>query len=211
MRNPFFYSLGLHAAFVVALIIAGLPGKRDTPLRSEITTVKLVKPWAPPPSAKPIEPKKEPEPEEPPAKKPLEIPDKSKPKDRPTLVKPDEPVKRAVQPKLERTGETSTLKLQDPGFEYDFYLAVVQSKIENNFRPPPGLKGQFTATVSFVILKDGKIDQIELTKKSGNLLLDQAAERAVRSTQKFPPLPAQYEKGQLEINFEFVVDPAQHR
>jgi TonB family protein len=65
--------------------------------------------------------------------------------------------------------------------------------------------------VSFLILKDGKIDRIEFVKKSGNLMLDQAAERAVRAAQKFPPLPTQYEKGELEINFEFVVDPAQHR
>ncbi|MBI5060113.1 TonB family protein [candidate division KSB1 bacterium] len=208
MRGPLFSSIGLHVVFIVALILASQPGRiKDKPLPTA-TTVKLVRPSAPQAAPKRTEPKEQ---EVLPEKKapPLEVPKKQKDKVLPKLEKPepDEPAPRAVQPKLERQSDAGTLTLQNPGFEYDFYLAVVQSKIEQNFRPPPGAKAQHMSTVSFVIQSDGKITNIELIKGSGNLLLDQAAERAVRFAGKFPPLPPQYEKGELGINFEFVVNP----
>ena len=107
----------------------------------------------------------------------------------------------------ELKGEAGTLKLQNPGFDYDFYLALIQSKIERNFRPPPGVRAGTMATIGFVILRDGTVSSITMVQSSNNLLIDQAAERAVRAAGKFPPLPPQYEQGELGINFEFVVNP----
>jgi TonB family protein len=112
----------------------------------------------------------------------------------------------------ELKGDAGTLKVQGSGFgEYNFYLAVVQSKIESNFRPPPGVKAQSLATIGFSILKNGQIANVQKVKTSGNLLIDQSAERAVRAAGRFPPLPPQYEQGQLDIYFEFVINPLAQR
>jgi protein TonB len=214
------YSLGLHVALGILMIWASHAHVRTQRPLPQATVVKLIRPAAiefPKPSEEIKFP--EPKPEAPKlkiperitksAKKPLEIPKPTKTKPEP--VKQEEPVKSGGEqssPKVpkELVGEGVTLKLNNPGFEYDFYLGLVQSKIEQNFRPPPGKTGM--AVVTFVIKKTGEIMDVRLVQPSGNLLIDQAAQRAVRAAGRFPPLPAQYGSDQLAINIEFVANPA---
>jgi protein TonB len=207
MQSSFISSLVLHVLVAVAMIWAGKESALLHKPLPEATVVKLVRPKPVAPVV-PVEVSKDfkvPE-TAPPLKIPAPEKKKTEPKPEP---KKEQPKQRSTQevPK-ELKGEAGTLKLQNPGFEYDFYLALVQSKIERNFRPPPGMRGQAMATISFIIEKDGAITAIALATSSGNLLIDQSAERAVRAAGRFPPLPTQYEKGELGINFEFVVNPA---
>lgn len=225
MRGPFFISLGLHAAVAVAMVWA--TGARDMvrkPLPAA-TTVKLVRPRAPIPAGSP-QPSRESELAD--TKPVMEFPTQKKKPEPKTEAKPVPAPKKEQEPARKPTGRTrktdpgsalgaggkelvsdiGTLRLSGGGFEYDFYLAVVQSKIEQNFRPPPGVRGSTLATVAFTIEKNGSLTGIALAKSSGNLLIDQAAERSVRAAGRFPPLPPQYERGQLDIYFEFVVNPA---
>jgi TonB family protein len=206
-RGPFFASCALHVLIVVALLIAGRRSEVNSHPLPQATVVKLIRPKAIPIAAPPIASKEFKVPETAP---PMLLPSKKKvePKAEPK-PKTEQPKKRSSKetPK-ELKGEAGTLKLQNPGFEYDFYLALIQSKIERNFRPPPGVRGDHMATVSFVITKDGSLINIGLIQTSGNLLIDQSAERAVRAAGRFPPLPPQYEQGELGINFEFVVNTA---
>ena len=215
-------SLGLHV--LLGLTMIWVTQVRTPTLRPlpDATVVKLLRPASisgpetritdeikfPEPKP-PKEPEKQKEAEVIPEKKPpLEIPTK---KTKP--VKEAESGPRASKgesdsppvPK-ELIGEGVTLKLKNPGFEYDFYLGSIQSKIEQNFRPPPGKKSVLSV-VSFVILKTGEITDIRVIQPSGNLLVDQAAQRAVRAAGRFPPLPAQYGGDQLAINIEFVANP----
>jgi periplasmic protein TonB len=207
MQNSFISSLVLHVLIAVAMIWAGQQSDLKHKPLPEATVVKLVRPKPIAPVV-PVEVSKEfkiPE-----TAPPLKIPAPNKKEvEKKPEPKKEEPKPRSTQevPK-ELKGEAGTLKLQQPGFEYDFYLALVQSKIERNFRPPPGMRGQAMAMISFTIEKDGAISGISLALSSGNLLIDQSAERAVRAAGRFPPLPPQYEKGELGINFEFVVNPA---
>jgi colicin import membrane protein len=205
MRKPFVGSIILHVLFFSALLWASIEKANEKPPLPEVTKVKLIRPKAPQVPVQKIEAKEIKAPETAP---PLEQPKKDKKKTEPKKEALTEKKPRSTEkaPK-ELKGEAGTLKVQQSGFEYDFYLALVQSKIERNFRPPPGVRGNLMATVGFVILADGSISTITLVTASGNLLIDQAAERAVRSAGKLPPLPAQYEEGQLGINFEFVVNP----
>lgn len=221
--NPraLFISLGLHV--LLGLIMIWASQSRESVRRPlpEATVVKLLRPQSiispapteefkipePKPQTEPPKPK---EPEVVPEKKPpLEIPTPKKDKTEPVEEKAPRSTpgqqKTPLVPK-ELVGEGVTLKLRNPGFEYDFYLARVQSKIEQNFRPPIGKKG-LLAVVSFVILKSGEIADIQVVKPSGNLLMDQAAQRAIRAAGRFPPLPAQYQSDQLAINIEFVANP----
>jgi protein TonB len=211
MWGPFAGSLALHVTVAVAMVVASGAGQLKTKPLPQATVVKLVRPMTPPQGT----PGKTGE--TPKTKPPLEIPkaDKSK-KPKPVEVAKPEPkvesAPRSASPTTtERTGEAGTLRVSGGGFEYDFYLAVVQSKIEQNFRPPPGVRGQSMATVGFSIQRNGLIANVALAKSSGNLLIDQAAERAVRAAGRFPPLPPQYSQGQLDIYFEFVVNPAAGR
>jgi TonB family protein len=201
-------SFGLHVFMGLILFWVGIQGQKISKALPEATVVKLVRPKALSlPKAVPTKEKNVGVPKTAP---PLEIPkpkvenNKSEPKKEPLTEK----IPRATeQAPKELIGQAGTLSVQTSGFEYDFYLALVQAKIEQNFRPPPGGRGQQMSTVAFRITSNGMIGDVKLIQPSGNLLVDQSAERAIRSAGRFPPLPAQYEKGELEIHFEFVVNP----
>jgi len=208
--KSFIGSIALHVLFVVVLIVASYAKTEVKQPLPEVTKVKLIRPKMPnvqnivpqqrelkipetaPPLVQPPKKEKKPEPKK---EKVIEPPKEKKPRSK-------EPVPKELK------GEAGTLKLQQPGFEYDFYLALIQSKIERNFRPPPGVRGEIMATIGFRILRDGTISSITLVQSSENLLIDQAAERAVRAAGNLPPLPPQYEQGELGIHFEFVVNPS---
>ena len=208
MWGSFAGSLALHIILAVIMVIASGAGALKTKPLPSATVVKLVRPMAPPqgtPGKQGQAPK---------TRSPLEIPKSDKPKTPKSTETKVSPPKNETLPRSKTTsgtelkGEAGTLRVSGGGFEYDFYLAVVQSKIEQNFRPPPGVRGQSLATVGFTIQKNGTVANISLAKPSGNLLIDQAAERAVRAAGRFPPLPPQYTQGQLDIYFEFVINPA---
>jgi protein TonB len=208
MWGSFAGSLALHVLIAILMVVASGAGQLKVKPLPSATVVKLVRPITPPQGT----PGKTGE--VPKTKPPLEIPKaekskKPKPVEAPKPEPKVETAPRSTSPApTELKGEAGTLRVSGGGFEYDFYLAVVQSKIEQNFRPPPGVRGQSLATVGFSIQKSGLIANIALVKSSGNLLIDQAAERAVRAAGRFPPLPPQYTQGQLDIYFEFVVNPA---
>jgi colicin import membrane protein len=66
------------------------------------------------------------------------------------------------------------------------------------------LKGQhLVATVVLVVRRDGKILSYRFEKKSGNALLDESAERAVRKVDTLPPFPKIYSPNQEEIGIHF--------
>ena len=216
--NPrsLFISLGLHV--LLGIIMLWASQAREAPRRPlpEATVVKLIQPRSIE-FPNPTEDLKLPAPEE--QKKPPKEPE-VKPEKKPPLEIPKKKLKETAADKLhgaqgqannppvpkELVGQGVTLKLNNPGFEYDFYLGLVQKKIEQNFRPPPG-KNRMMAVVSFVFQRTGDISDVQIVKPSGNLLVDQAAQRAVRAAGHFPPLPAQYGSSQLPINIEFVANP----
>jgi protein TonB len=215
VKRSFVMSLALHLLVGLAMIWATGPYQASSKPLPSATVVKLIRPKLPPPGTP--QPSREGRVEE--TKPALEIPAPKKEKDKPKTASTEKPKpSRKDAPResksaagtggKELVGGAGTLRVGGDGFEYDFYLAVVQSKIEQNFRPPPGLRGQTLATVTFRIEKSGMVTNVTLAKSSGNLLIDQAAERAIRAAGRFPPLPPQYDKGVLDINFEFVVNPA---
>jgi colicin import membrane protein len=66
------------------------------------------------------------------------------------------------------------------------------------------LKGQhLVATIVLVVRRDGKIMHYRFERKSGNSLLDESAERAVRKVDTLPPFPKIYSPNQEEIGINF--------
>ncbi len=66
------------------------------------------------------------------------------------------------------------------------------------------LKGQhLEAVIIVVIRRDGKVLSYRFEKKSGNALLDESAERAVRKADTLPPFPKIYSPPQEELGIRF--------
>lgn len=107
----------------------------------------------------------------------------------------------------QKTGKDVGLKLSSKGGKYSYYIDAILTKIGSNWVNPFANSGiKLTATIYFVIQKDGKITSIKIEKSSGNELYDRAAERAVIITQTLPPLAgefAQEESLKLHLEFEF--------
>jgi TonB family protein len=85
----------------------------------------------------------------------------------------------------------------------DWYLAGVQQKIWMLWNQQ--VKSGFTqpVTVTFTILADGSLADVQLTQSSGASLLDLAAQRAVYSAAPFGPLPKSYGTNRKTIQAVF--------
>jgi protein TonB len=81
------------------------------------------------------------------------------------------------------------------------YIQTMVQLIRSNWKSNQGADG--TALVKFVILRDGRLANVELEKSSGNHLLDLESRRAVLMTQRLPPLPAQFTEPTLTVHVQF--------
>ena len=72
------------------------------------------------------------------------------------------------------------------------YQGAIRRHIEGHKRYPPlavkkGLEG--SVDVRFLLYRDGRVEQVEIAKSSQITLLDEAALRAVKAGNPFPPFP----------------------
>jgi protein TonB len=61
---------------------------------------------------------------------------------------------------------------------------------------------QFCA-VSFTIARNGTVTNVQVTQPSGDYLLDTSAKRAVLDANPLPPLPPQFERNDVTVEFRF--------
>jgi periplasmic protein TonB len=85
----------------------------------------------------------------------------------------------------------------------DWYLAGVQQKIWMLWNQQ--IKSGFTqpVAVTFTILADGSVAEVQVTQSSGASLLDMAAQRAIYSAAPFAPLPKSYGTNRKTIQAVF--------
>jgi TonB family protein len=86
---------------------------------------------------------------------------------------------------------SSVTAFDNPDFTYDYYIAQLVSLIDQNWIRPPVAAGVH-AVLSFRIQRDGSIVGLTVRQSSGLDAFDLAAERAVTSVARFPPLPRAY-------------------
>jgi len=60
-----------------------------------------------------------------------------------------------------------------------------------------------TTTMKFTILRDGTITAVQREKSSGFEVLDAQAQRALETTRRLAPLPAQFPNQTLTVHMEF--------
>jgi protein TonB len=99
------------------------------------------------------------------------------------------------------------LTFEMPGFEHRGYMRMLKEKIESIWRYPKdaarlGISGDLY--LKFSIKKDGKLGEVELLRTSGYKDFDEAAIKALKDAEPFWPLPADWEKDDLEITGHFI-------
>lgn len=81
------------------------------------------------------------------------------------------------------------------------YLATMQERILRNWESRQSSVG--TTVMLFRVQRDGTITDVEVERSSGNPTLDFIATRALRLTQKIPPLPPEYTNPSLTVHLTF--------
>jgi TonB family protein len=84
-------------------------------------------------------------------------------------------------------------------FKYPWYLLNVQQKTER-FWQPPFEDEKLSVIISFVIIGDGTVTNLSVTKTSGNATVDNMAMRAVTLAAPFGKLPPGFSGDKLELN-----------
>jgi protein TonB len=209
-------AVGLHALLVTtALALPRLAqNERKLPEYVEVhvlpaTALRIERPRpTPPPEPKAPPPEPEPDPAPPPEPDP-EIPvlpkEEPEPAPKPPPRPPPAPDNQPGPPGA-RGGAVAGapfLGAQVTGpdgasFPYDYYLEQMLGKIRQNWLRPP-VEGIET-TLTFRVLHNGEIDDVEIRESSGSRAFDLAALRAVRNASPLPPLPTSYREDVLTVN-----------
>jgi TonB family protein len=89
----------------------------------------------------------------------------------------------------------------------DYYLASVQAAIWRIWMQQIRGEQNQTVSVSFTILSDGSVTNVQITTSSGVSLLDLAAQRAVTIAGPFRPLPKTYGTDRITVQANFKPSP----
>ncbi|MBZ5528909.1 MAG: TonB family protein [Acidobacteriia bacterium] len=109
-------------------------------------------------------------------------------------------------------GTQGSIGMQGPGgadfgARYSWYVTAVKRRISENWlvsTVDSSVRIAPRATVTFTIQRNGAISNIRVTQSSGNLSVDNSAQRAVLGSSPLPPLPNDY--GASSVNVEFFFD-----
>jgi TonB family protein len=97
---------------------------------------------------------------------------------------------------------------------YPWYVASVTKRVQDNWMQnsiDPSVRSARTAhsIVTFTILRDGTVKNIQLAQSSGNRSMDDSGMRALFSIDKMPALPSDWRGQSVDVTFDF--DLSQHR
>jgi protein TonB len=90
------------------------------------------------------------------------------------------------------------------GNRFGYYEQLIRDKVARNWRSQDlDSSVKNPVVVLFDILRTGTVQNVRISRSSGNFAADQAAQRAIVMSNPFPPLPAQYERDSATIEFVF--------
>jgi protein TonB len=202
----------VHAAAVFLLWSTVSPLDTGPP----VYAVELVAAPAPPPEEKPApEAVTRPPAEEPAPNKPAPTPEKpAPPKPKPTAKPAEkaEPNPKATTPTRPLPGEapstgSDAVSVSTPGlaFPYPDYLRNIVQEVYRRWQRPLG-NAALRAEVSFLILRDGSVREIRLTRPSGVFSFDLSAQGAIEAAGTagaFGVLPDGWPADVLPVSFYF--------
>ena len=94
----------------------------------------------------------------------------------------------------------------DFGSRFSWYVEAVQRRISSNWLQSTvdqGVSVAPRAVVTFDILRDGTITNIQVTRSSGNYSVDNSALRAIRDSSPLNALPGEYSGTRVGVEFWF--------
>jgi TonB family protein len=133
-----------------------------------------------------------------------------------TLVESKPKSRAKAQAKAEPKKGSNVVKRQGLGARiegaealgYSYYLNVILTRISDNWlNPYAGDAKVLTATVMFVIERDGMVKEVKIEKKSGDAAYDASCERALLVLDRLPPLPPEFTGPRLKLHLEFEQKP----
>lgn len=212
-------TLGVHGAFVAFLWTTVRPPEATPP----VYAVELVAAPAPEPDQQPA-----PEVVQRPAAEEDPLPLKTVPKPEPKVLpkpappkpvateKPKEPTPRTTAKTTPLPGETPStgndaVTVSTPGLAFPFpeYLRNIVQEVYRRWDRPSGTS-PLRAEVSFLILRDGSVHEIKVSRPSGNFSFDLSAQGAVEAAggaKAFGTLPDGYGADVLPVSFYFTPRP----
>lgn len=113
----------------------------------------------------------------------------------------------AVSPLFQKPGSGNVGVGQNSvlGNRFGAYADLVVQRVTEKWQTS-GLAGLHTAPVvivTFDILRDGSVKNVQVSQRSGNSTLDYSAQRAVMEAAPFPPLPAAYDRNEANVELRF--------
>jgi protein TonB len=94
------------------------------------------------------------------------------------------------------------------GAQFGWYVNLLRDQVARNWRTSdldPRLRSAPQVWVTFTIRRDGSVapGSVRITQRSGNQALDFSAQRAILDAAPFQPLPPQFPRNEVEIEFRF--------
>ncbi len=94
----------------------------------------------------------------------------------------------------------------DFGERYSWYVAAVRNRVSSNWlltTISPQIQSAPRVYLSFTILRDGTVTNIQVTQSSGIAEVDRSALRAILASSPLTPLPRDYTGNQVSVEFYF--------
>lgn len=203
----------------VAILMIGLSALLAPQRPSAVPVFELVN--LDPPKLRPIRPKVQPPPEPPPPEpepapppeapkltpKPTDAVQTKKPE--PKVVKerdPEDktPPKEVVQEQQVLTPQIVSHVPSDP--RLTMWAGRVKKKVELQWKPPAGIDilGSVKTVVGFKVIRDGTIQDVQISSSSGNSDLDQIAEQTLIRVGNVLPIPENFPEDVIQVAYEFV-------
>lgn len=214
-------SLLLHVLVAAPMIATATrpPSKQVQPVRVRLTSSAVTRPAPSVPSpvaTPPVEqPKEVAEPPKPETRqldralfgrspeKPAETPDPAETRAAPSRTPASTPAPPERAAPSIAVGEGASVSSSFDGtFPYPLYVERMLSLIADRWFRPEASPSR-AVTVHFVIDRNGRAHEVEVTTSSGNSGFDRAARRAIVDAQPFPPLPFDYIGTDLGVYLEF--------
>jgi outer membrane biosynthesis protein TonB len=199
-----------HAAAALFLVAAVRPQPAGPP----VYAVELVAAPAPPPEERraPEAIQRPPAEREAPAKTRVKKPEPRPAPKPPELRERTEPNPRATPPAEPLPGEqpstgAALANVSTPGLQFPFpeYLRNIVQEVYRRWQRPLG-NAALRTEVSFLILRDGRVREIRVTRSSGSFSFDLAAQGAIEAAGAagaFGPLPDGWSADVLPVSFYF--------
>jgi protein TonB len=92
------------------------------------------------------------------------------------------------------------------GNQFGAYAEILRNLVARQWRTSeidPRIRTAPQVIVTFTLHRNGSATNVHIAQSSGNTALDRSGQRAILDAQPFPPLPPQFPKDQVDIDFVF--------